>query len=127
MYARVTRNRVWPSTRAGTAESVPPCGGLGSPAMSRTRIPLKTRPVMMPFARFAWSVLAYEVAVVAWGAYVRATGSGGGCGSHWPLCNGVVVPRGARSETLIELSHRLSSGVALVLMVFLFGWAVRSH
>ncbi len=43
-------------------------------------------------SRFAWFVLCYNVLVVLWGAYVRATGSGAGCGRHWPLCNGEVVP-----------------------------------
>jgi heme A synthase len=78
---------------------------------------------MRPFARFAWAVLAYDVAVVAWGAYVRATGSGAGCGRHWPMCNGEVLPRSPRVETLVELSHRVSSGGALVLTVLLFAWA----
>ena len=44
------------------------------------------------FTRFAWGMLAWNVLVVLWGAYVRASGSGAGCGSHWPLCNGEVVP-----------------------------------
>jgi heme A synthase len=74
--------------------------------------------------RFAWSVLAWQVAVIAWGAYVRATGSGAGCGRHWPLCNGVVVPRAPRVATLIELSHRLTSGAVLVLAVVLALWAL---
>lgn len=78
------------------------------------------------FARFAWGVLGYEIAVVAWGAYVRATGSGAGCGAHWPLCGGEIVPRSPRLETLIELSHRLSSGVALALTVALLVWALRA-
>jgi heme A synthase len=79
-----------------------------------------------PFARFAWGVLAYDLAVVAWGAYVRATGSGAGCGRHWPLCNGEIVPRAPRTQTLVELSHRISSGVALVLAAALLVWALRA-
>jgi heme A synthase len=79
------------------------------------------------FAAFAWGLLAYEVLVVAWGAYVRATGSGAGCGAHWPLCNGEVVPRVPRLETLVELSHRVSSGVALVLALALYVWARRAY
>jgi heme A synthase len=75
---------------------------------------------------FAWGVLTYEIAVVAWGAYVRATGSGAGCGRHWPLCNGVVIPRAARVETLVELSHRVTSGGALVLSVVLLVWSLRA-
>src|ERR687892_376725 len=55
---------------------------------------------MPALARFAWTVLAYNVAVIAWGAYVRATGSGAGCGEHWPLCNGEVLPRAPGVDTL---------------------------
>jgi heme A synthase len=79
------------------------------------------------FARFAWALLGVDVAVVAWGAYVRATGSGAGCGAHWPLCNGEVIPRAPRIETLVELSHRLSSGLAMVLTVVLLVWAFRAY
>lgn len=71
------------------------------------------------FTRYAWAVLAVNLAVIAWGAVVRATGSGAGCGSHWPLCNGEVVPRSPTVETLIEFSHRATSGVALLLVVAL--------
>ncbi len=75
------------------------------------------------FRRFAWVVLAWNFLVVLWGAYVRASGSGAGCGSHWPLCNGEVVPRVPRLATLIEYTHRISSGVALVLVAALCAWA----
>ena len=44
------------------------------------------------FTRFAWLTLGFLILVILWGAFVRATGSGAGCGNHWPLCNGVVVP-----------------------------------
>ena len=84
-------------------------------------------PLMDRFARYAWLTLAYNVAVVLWGAIVRATGSGAGCGSHWPLCNGVVVPQSPRIETIIEFSHRLTSGVALLLVVGLLVWAFRAR
>ncbi|MFK7992270.1 MAG: COX15/CtaA family protein [Sandaracinaceae bacterium] len=67
--------------------------------------------------RFAWGVLAYNLLVILWGAYVRASGSGAGCGSHWPTCNGEVVPRAETMETFVELTHRLTSGVALLLVV----------
>jgi heme a synthase len=70
-------------------------------------------------SRFAWITLCYNVAVILWGAYVRATGSGAGCGSHWPLCNGEVIPRAPRIETLIEFSHRLTSGLALIAVIVL--------
>ena len=80
---------------------------------------------MSRVAKFAWAVLSYNLAVIAWGAYVRATGSGAGCGAHWPLCNGEVLPRGARVATLIEFSHRLTSGAALLSVVALLIWTWR--
>jgi cytochrome c oxidase assembly protein subunit 15 len=67
------------------------------------------------FVRFAWSALAVTVAVIVWGAVVRATGSGAGCGSHWPLCNGAVVPLAPRAATVIEYIHRVTSGSAMLL------------
>jgi len=79
------------------------------------------------YAKFAWGVLVYNLLVILWGAYVRATGSGAGCGSHWPLCNGEVIPRTPVLETLIEFGHRLSSGVALILVLMLFIWAFRKY
>lgn len=83
-------------------------------------------PISPRFARFAWGVLAYNLAVILWGAYVRASGSGAGCGRHWPLCNGEVVPRAESVKTLIEFSHRASSGVVLVLVVAMAAWAFRA-
>ena len=76
--------------------------------------------------RFAWGVLVYNVAVIVWGAYVRATGSGAGCGSHWPLCNGEVIPRSPGAATLVEFSHRLTSGLALLAVVALVVWVWRA-
>jgi heme a synthase len=75
------------------------------------------------FARFAWFVLAYNVAVILWGALVRATGSGAGCGGHWPLCNGDVLPNVSQIATIIELTHRAMSGLALVLIAASFAWS----
>jgi heme A synthase len=69
------------------------------------------------YAAYAWGVLAFNVAVILWGAVVRATGSGAGCGNHWPLCDGQVLPRDPAIATIIELSHRLTSGVALLLVL----------
>jgi heme A synthase len=78
------------------------------------------------FARFAWRILAYNLAVILWGALVRATGSGAGCGGHWPLCNGEILPQIAQAATIIELTHRVMSGVALVSAVALLAWAFRA-
>src|SRR6185312_14033701 len=78
-------------------------------------------------SRFAWGLLGYETLVVVWGAYVRASGSGAGCGRHWPMCNGEVIPRAPHISTLIELSHRLSSGGALIGTLVLLAGAIRVY
>jgi heme A synthase len=70
-------------------------------------------------ARLAWIVLAYNLAVILWGAFVRATGSGAGCGRHWPLCNGEVIPRPQSIEMIIEASHRATSGLAVIAVLVL--------
>ena len=80
---------------------------------------------MTRFARYGWAVLGFNLLVILWGAYVRASGSGAGCGAHWPLCNGVVIPRAPALETIIELTHRATSGVALLLVVAQLAWARR--
>jgi heme A synthase len=79
------------------------------------------------YASFAWGVLAYNILVILWGAFVRATGSGAGCGSHWPLCNGEVIPRAESTEVLIEYSHRITSGLALIGVVVMLVWALRAY
>lgn len=77
------------------------------------------------YSIYAWSVLIYNALVIAWGAYVRASGSGAGCGSHWPACNGEVVPSFKKFETLIEFSHRVTSGFVLPLVLVLLFWTFK--
>jgi heme A synthase len=78
------------------------------------------------FAKYSLVVLVFNLAVILWGAYVRATGSGAGCGSHWPDCRGEIIPANPQIETLIEFTHRLSSGVAfvLVLIMVVIAWKI---
>lgn len=98
---------------------------LAGPSSSQERN-VRRAPFFSALRRFAWFVLAYNVLVVLWGAVVRATGSGGGCGDHWPLCNGVVLPQLARFHTLVEFTHRVMSGISLALIAVLMVWAWRS-
>ncbi len=79
------------------------------------------------FERYVWIVLGYTIVVILWGAFVRATGSGAGCGNHWPLCNGEVIPRAPLLETIIEISHRLTSGLLLILIVGLTFFSFRLY
>jgi len=76
--------------------------------------------------RYAWAVLAYNLLVIVWGAYVRASGSGAGCGRHWPLCNGELIPRAESVKTIVEASHRATSFVAVVAVVVLMVWTLRA-
>lgn len=78
-----------------------------------------------PFARFAWFTLAVNILVIIGGAYVRASGSGAGCGAHWPLCNGTILPDTSTFHTVIEFSHRLTSGIALLCVLVMLVWAWR--
>jgi cytochrome c oxidase assembly protein subunit 15/protoheme IX farnesyltransferase len=77
------------------------------------------------FTRAAWIVLAYTLAVIVFGAWVRITGSGAGCGQHWPTCHGEIVHRPQSVATVIELTHRVTSGLSLVFAGGLMVWALR--
>jgi len=77
------------------------------------------------FARFAWAFLAYLLLVILFGAWVRITHSGAGCGSHWPTCHGQIVPPDPSMETIIEFSHRLTSGLLGILGLVLLGWSAK--
>lgn len=76
-------------------------------------------------SRLAWVALIYNVLVILWGAVVRIMGAGAGCGDHWPLCNGVVVPQSPELHTIIELSHRLTAGFSGILAIVLVLLAFR--
>ncbi len=78
------------------------------------------------FLRFAWATLGVTLLVIVWGAVVRATGSGAGCGSHWPLCNGAVVPLQPTVATTIEFVHRITSGAVMLMAVWLVVLARRA-
>ncbi len=78
------------------------------------------------FAKYAWGVTAFTVIVILWGALVRATGSGAGCGNHWPTCQGEIIPPPETIETVIEYSHRISSSLDGLLAIGLVVWAWRA-
>ena len=80
----------------------------------------------MPFPIYALLVLGVNLFVILWGAVVRASGSGAGCGEHWPLCNGDILPQSPATATLIEFTHRATSGIALLLVVALYWWSRRA-
>src|SRR5437763_9798455 len=80
------------------------------------------------FVAFAWFVTALTLAVILWGAYVRASRSGDGCGAHWPLCNGTVaLPQAGETKTMVEFAHRATSGLDGLAIVLLVVWAFRKY
>lgn len=87
---------------------------------------MTTKQVSRTLVRYAWFVVAYNILVILWGALVRATGSGAGCGNHWPLCNGQVVPLSPRVDTIIEFTHRCMTGGATFVVVGLLVWTFRA-
>jgi cytochrome c oxidase assembly protein subunit 15 len=79
------------------------------------------------FERFAWAFLAYLVGVILFGAWVRITHSGAGCGNNWPTCNGTVLPLDPSLETAIEFTHRVTSGLCGVFGALLVAAAWRIY
>jgi heme A synthase len=65
----------------------------------------------------SWAIIAYTVLIIGWGAWVRISGSGDGCGDHWPLCNGEAIPSTTNVKTWIEVSHRYSTALFGVLVL----------
>ncbi len=85
----------------------------------------------LKFANFAKLTLIYLIAVILFGAWVRTSLSGAGCGDHWPLCNGNILPLNSSTKTWVEFSHRISSGLSgllvLILMIFGFKFFPKKH
>ncbi len=83
------------------------------------------QPKSRAFTSYAWIFLLYMLAVILFGAWVRITGSGAGCGAHWPTCHGEVIPRDPNTQTIIEYTHRLTAGFLGILVLILMGWAYK--
>jgi heme a synthase len=80
----------------------------------------------MRFKRFSIAALALTLVVIVWGAFVRASGSGAGCGDHWPQCNGQMILQNPSTHTMIEYTHRFTSGLALIAVLILAVSSLRS-
>jgi len=86
-----------------------------------------TPPGESPFSRAAWAFVAYLLFVILFGAWVRITGSGAGCGDHWPLCDGELIPRAPSAERVIEYTHRVTSGLCGIFGIGFLITAARSY
>ncbi|MEQ1605329.1 MAG: COX15/CtaA family protein [Pyrinomonadaceae bacterium] len=74
-------------------------------------------------AKYAWFVLAFNMLVVLWGVFLRASKSGDGCGMHWLTCGGEVLPTAPQFKTVIEFTHRLMSAADGLIMLIMLVWA----
>lgn len=74
-------------------------------------------------AKYAWFVLAYNIVVIIWGVFLRASKSGDGCGQHWLTCHGEVIPSAPEMKTVIEFSHRVTSALDGIIVLALVIWA----
>ncbi len=86
---------------------------------------MKSERKISRFAKYAWFALAYNVLVILWGVFLRASKSGDGCGEHWLTCNGEVIPAAPQFKTVIEFSHRMTTAVDGLVMVVLAAWAIK--
>src|SRR5215510_10484287 len=78
------------------------------------------------FAKYAWFTLGWNLLVILWGVFLRASKSGDGCGQHWLTCRGGVIPSAPELKTVIEYSHRITSFLAFVSVAVLLGWVYRT-
>ena len=76
------------------------------------------------FAKYAWCVLAFNILVILWGVFLRASLSGDGCGEHWLTCGGEFIPSAPQLKTSIEFFHRITSSLAGISVIILLIWAI---
>src|SRR5256885_4476639 len=86
---------------------------------------MSDRRTLTSFARYAWFTLAWNLVVILWGVFLRASKSGDGCGQHWLTCQGEVIPSAPQLKTIIEFSHRVTSSLAGIVIIILVVWAYK--
>ena len=111
---------------AVTSQTAPPAGFAQPIDVAASASAAASNGVTAWLRRYAWFVVGWNIAVILWGAVVRATGSGAGCGNHWPLCNGEVIPASPGVATLIEYTHRAMTGGATITILALLIWTFRA-
>ncbi len=83
-----------------------------------------TQTKLSTFAKYAWFVLGFNMLVILWGVFLRASKSGDGCGQYWLTCHGEVIPSAPEFKTVIEFTHRVSTAIDGLIMLVLLGWAI---
>ncbi|MEP6900669.1 MAG: COX15/CtaA family protein [Actinomycetota bacterium] len=85
---------------------------------------MKTETKLSGFAKYAWFTLAFNLIVILWGVFLRASLSGDGCGEHWLTCGGEFIPSAPQLKTSIEFFHRITSSLAGIIVIILLIWAI---
>lgn len=85
---------------------------------------MATETKLSGFAKYAWFTLGYNILVILWGVFLRASKSGDGCGQHWLTCHGEVIPSAPQLKTIIEFSHRITSALDGLVLVVLLVWTI---
>ncbi|HEY2847042.1 MAG TPA: COX15/CtaA family protein, partial [Pyrinomonadaceae bacterium] len=85
---------------------------------------MSSRQKLTGFARYAWLTLGWNLLVILWGVFLRASKSGDGCGQHWVTCQGEFIPSAPELKTIIEFSHRITSSLAGIAIIGLLIWAI---
>ncbi len=67
------------------------------------------------FFYLATLTVLLTIGLIVFGAIVRVTDSGLGCGEEWPLCNGTIFPPLDNVTAWIEWSHRLFASLIGIL------------
>lgn len=86
---------------------------------------MELQPKLRAFTNYARFVLLFNMLVILWGVFLRASKSGDGCGEHWLTCHGEVIPSAPEFKTVIEFTHRVSTAIDGILMLILIVWAIR--
>ncbi|HET6700939.1 MAG TPA: COX15/CtaA family protein, partial [Gemmatimonadaceae bacterium] len=78
--------------------------------------------------RLAYLALFLAYAQIVFGAVVRITDSGMGCGDHWPKCNGLWFPPLDNTELIIEITHRwIAAGLLIATVALVVAAYLRRH
>lgn len=82
---------------------------------------------MSTLRRLAYSTLVLAYALIVFGAIVRISGSGMGCGDHWPRCFGRWFPPMDQPTLVIEWTHRLLAAITVGMVALLVIAALRKR
>ncbi len=80
---------------------------------------------MTALRRLGYVAVLLAFVQIVFGAIVRITGSGMGCGDHWPTCAGYIIPPLSRPDLIIEVTHRYIAATVTVAIIVLLLTALR--